>query len=1153
MTRKQNHPDTHLSFDVGHSSIGWAVLRQPNEDSGNLPEILGTGVVTFGADDCLAVKRRKNRQARRHARATRQRIANMERLLANLGVLSEEVLKARHTQAGGDGFSWQRAANILSAARAGNPIPKTSWTELWDILRWYAHNRGYFPAPWANREENRGDEEDDIPDTEKVQRGHAEMKRFGTGTMAETIAKYTEWYEIEVAFWHQKKRVDKPDHFKGLKAAFERHTVVLPEVRLLLNVLGSQLPGLSETVVHALLDDWKACPIPSLKLPKRYQGGLLFGQLIPRFDNRIIGVCPILFARLEAGYRASGLEASEARHRAEKEAKLPSKGTPDFLRYRWAMQLANVYGAGANENRTRPLTADERLKLTQQGLTLGGFTKGEFKKAVRSVAGWPEKPPRDNLDNLLMHPDAEKALVLDPVMLKIRKSTIAEALLRLPEQYTKRLRGKLSKRKLPRHKPVALGEIRAWLEAGDLESFDREINRVLEASNTKRTRKQSAIGFENLLAEQLKAEFPTGRAPYARPILREAYEEVLKGWDPRAEKSDRQPRGCLCQTNELKEAQLQRRLEHQTNNHLIRHRLLILERLLRDLVTAPEFTDGAYDRIASIAIEVNRDLQAQSGKTRKEQEQDLGLRLGDFKRVAGNVEEECRRRNVAVTAGLIRKARVAEDLGWKCPYTGEIFDVASLLDGSMDRDHIIPHSDRQSDSLDSLVITRREVNLWKGRRTAMQFIREEEGKPVPGRPSLSIVRLADYQKHVSSLNESKGHPDDQARKKRRKRRLLTERYEEKEFTPGDLTVTSHLVRLGAQMLQRAFPPETRPPVISIPGSVTGEVRKAWRLLGCLAAANRQVLEPAGTVKRKEDIRGVTHLHHALDACVLGLTSFFFPRNGAVWGAMIRAGTERVAGDDRRLWLAMKKRNPSSDEMSLLRATGLYSVDGSGRMHLADLSEALKEQIRRRLSEKRVVQHIPADMSGVKLEENTRGVVGTKGGKIILRQRSGRDPKTRLQTIKPTESVPEKLLGLNPPAGDGKLKRQKGVRVITDNYGVAILDHAPEGEDRFVVIPWHRVWMRLRQLAGKNGGKRPVVIRNGQLLRIRSGNYAGVWRVFSAKNNASGIALDIGWPDVVRLENRTEGHKINVLLASLHKAGLELMPAKLIGNPTLAIR
>lgn len=1146
-----------LSFDVGHSSIGWAVLRcvHSERSSGLTPEILGTGVVTFGADDCLAVKRRKNRQARRHARATRQRISRMEQLLAHLGVVSAEELAARHEQGGGDSFAWQLAADVLAAARIGKPLPKIGWPELWDILRWYAHNRGYFAPPWADRQNDLPTDDDDVPDTEKVARAHTKMQELGTRTMAESTAAYTVWYEREVAKWQKKQIPEKPTHFKGLNAAFPREAVVWPEVRDLLGALKGKLPKLDDALIRALLSNdvdplkdpeaWKTIPCPGLKLPKRYHGGLLFGQMIPRFDNRIIGVCPIQFARLQSQYLADGLEPDEAKHRAEKEAKLPAKATPEFLRFRWAMQIANIFGSTQGERNTRPLTADERRKVTEQAERVGAFAEGGFKKAVRAIAGWPEKPPRDNLDKLLMHPDAEKALILDPVQNELRKSPLAGALARLPERFVKRLRGKLGNRRT-----ISVAEVRSWLDSAEAAPFDEELQRVLDAANTKKSKLQKATRREDLLAEKLTAQFPSGRAPYARTILRQAYEEVMAGQDPRAEKNDHQPRGCLCQTDELREAQLHRRLEEQTNNHLIRHRLLILERLLRDLIAAPEFANGDASRVASLAIEVNRDLRDQSGKTRKEQEQDLGLRLGDFKRVAAKVEEACRRRNIAVTAGLIRKARVAEDLGWECPYTAKAFDLDTLLDGVMDKDHIIPHSDRQSDSLDSLVITWNEVNKWKGKRTAMEFIRDEGGKPVPGLPQLSIMPLAVFEKHVKRLNIYKGHPDDQGRKKRRIRRLLTENYEEKEFTPRDLTVTSHLVRLGAQVLQRAFPQGTRPPVVSLPGSVTGEVRKAWKLIGCLAAANPQVLEADGSPKRKNDIRGITHLHHALDACVLGLATHYFPRNGAVWTAILRAGADRTANDERRLWLAMTRRRPTGEEVALLRATGLYKADASGRLHLADLPEPLKEQIRHRLAEKRVVQHIPADMSGVKIEENTRGVTGTKDGRILLRQRSARDAKTGLQTVKPTDEAPGKLLGLNPPDGDGKLKRVRGVRVITDNFGVAILDHAAEGVEKFVVIPWHRVWHRLDNLRPQNGGRRPRVLRNGMLIRLtgltgRQVDKNTTWRVFSVKQTKK---LDLGSPDRVVMEDKGVGVWREVSLESLKPERIEILPTGYVSKP-----
>jgi hypothetical protein len=74
-----------------------------------------------------------------------------------------------------------------------------------------------------------------------------------------------------------------------------------------------------------------------------------------------------------------------------------------------------------------------------------------------------------------------------------------------------------------------------------------------------------------------------------------------------------------------------------------------------------------------------------------------------------------------------------------------------------------------------------------------------------------------------------------------------------------------------------------------------------------------------------------------------------------------------------------------------------------------------------------------------------------------------------------------------------------------------------------------------------------VLRNGQIINVPKGNkFKGLWKVFSAKNNAAGIALDIGSPDVVRLKNKTDGHKINVRLATLVKDGMEICKTPLTG-------
>jgi CRISPR/Cas system Type II protein with McrA/HNH and RuvC-like nuclease domain len=500
----------------------------------------------------------------------------------------------------------------------------------------------------------------------------------------------------------------------------------------------------------------------------------------------------------------------------------------------------------------------------------------------------------------------------------------------------------------------------------------------------------------------------------------------------------------------------------------------------------------------------------------------LGRRLSNHHGVAEKLEKDLEGKTfngqpIQITAGLIRKARIAEDLNWTCPYTGKTYDALNLVSRQVDKDHIIPRSLRPSDSLDSLVVTFAEVNRMKGQRTAWQFVSDMQSQVVEGSPQLSIVSLTRFKQCVEGLESYKGHDDDKRRKKKRKELLLLPNYEEKGFVPRDLTVTSQLVRLGAQIIKKNFAEiEKQPVVVSLPGSVTGTVRKGWNLLGCLSLAAPQVKETDGGIKNKTDIRNLTHLHHALDACVLGLASHYLPNNGGLWEVML-------------------KRNPNDHEKALLRTTGYFDFDSQGRFGLTELPEVLKEQIRQRLAEKRVVQHIPADMSGMRVEENTRGLVGIENGRVSLRQQS-RDAKTGKITIKETEESAAKVIGLQP----GKLAPQKGVRVITDNFGVAILDHAAEGEERFVIIPWHKVWPRIQELKARNAGKEPRILRNGQLVKLTSGKRKGTWRIFSIKNNSSGMALDLGLPDELYPS------WINSLLKSLLRDGLTVMQTTFTG-------
>lgn len=1186
MSAKQNisspHPDLHLAFDVGHSSIGWAVLQTPAAPSPEpAAELLGCGAVVFAPDDCLASTRRGFRRQRRHIRATRQRIARMRRLLAHLGVLTPAQLAAP-----GGAWPWLLAARVLGG---GAPL---TWPELWDVLRWYAHNRGYD----ANRAWSR-QEKPDTEDSEKAQRAHELLREFKRrhgrpGTMAEVFCDHLLLREFE-------RRHGRPgtlaevvcDHLgvdprgpvkssrqrvRHLGAAFPREGVEA-EVERILQAHKGILPGVDDPLIHALLRDHTARPVPGLRLPARYgqrqpdgtlrPGGLLFGQLLPRFDNRIIARCPIAYERVYQQVLTETGDREKARREAEKRAKVPAAHDADFHRFRWAMVLAQINIAVPGAPQPRNLSAPERNSLHSVMEQKGGLTKSELTQAVRQLTGGAP----DNLDRLLALPDAERALVLDPVRLYCHRDPLLSVLWpALPARLQRRLRGQWRRGRALTVADVlaACGDARPAAEAA--------LAQYLEAEAAKKKRAPDPPRIPDAPAGRvLRVERARGRAPHTREIMREAVAFVLA--------TDRHPAeegGPLYRSDAIREAQLRRALDEQTNNHLIRHRLKLLagddaagpralNGLFRDL--ANTYAGGDLGRLGRITIEVNRDLRELSGKTAQEQAQLIGQQLANFKSVEKKLTEAYAGLGVRVGPGLIRKGRIAEDLGWTCPYTGQLYNALDLLHRRVDKDHIIPRSERASDSLDSLVITFAEVNKWKGQRTALRFIEEEQGKPVPGLPQLSLRTLAAYRQAVEKLECFKGHENDQRRKRNRKRRLLLRHYVEKDFTPADLTQTSQLVRLCAQALQRLGLGCARPPVVTaLPGAVTAAVRKAWNLTGCLAQANPLALNPDDLddhgqprPHNKTELRKITHLHHALDACVLALAAHHLPRDGEAWRLLLK---RRLAPDEQRRARQLLGR--------------VAAITPQGELRLNDLPPALKEQVSRRLRERRVVQHIPADLSGLRCEEtvwrvfdpadphpNARRLARWLANKnipipapdaptvlIISRKRNGADAAPaagkvfhQTPTWRWVYEIKDKtaLLGLA-PEGDpaaAKLKRLKAVKVLGDNFGLA-LDPEP------ALIRPHKIWHQLAALRARNGGKPPRVLRIGSLIRVNQktgrSDYRGTWRVRGVHlNQRAGYLVNLSPPDQIRYVGQP-GSFQNVSVATLLKCGLEILKTPLSG-------
>lgn len=1147
-----------LSFDIGHSSIGWAVLTSEQE-----PSLLGCGSVIFPADDCLASTRRGFRRQRRHIRATRLRIARLGRLFVHLGHLTQEQVAAP-----GCAWPWLLAARVL---RGG---AKLTWAELWDALRWYAHNRGYDGNKAWSRQDTVVNEED----TEKELKAHELLDAFAKkharkGTMAEVFCDRLGLDPLGTV-------KASPIRFRDLGAAFPREGVEAEVERIL------QAQGVEPAMREAIMRDHTQLKGPDYRLPLRYAqlvngkrtpGGLLFGQLIPRFDNRIISTCPIMFQRVYSVVFDETGDAEKAKHEAEKMAKVPGIGCVEFYRFRWAMQLANVMIGNGRE--PRRLTADERQSLNKEIETLGAFTPGEFKKAVRALTN----TTKDNLDRLLALPDADKSLVLDPAKKAVRSGVLGVLWPHLSETLQKHTltdlrRGKaVTVSELLEQCPAANSAVEHWFDSQELKASKR--GKKYDYTRPPRLRD---------LDERHSLPPTNGRAAYSREVMREVHRFVLA--------TDGHPMddgAPLFRTEKIRHAQLQRAIDEQTNNHLVRHRLRLLERLHADILK--EYAGGEKSRIARITVEVNRNVKELSGKTAQEQAKTQGQQLANFKSVERKLAAAFEGKGVKVTAGMIRKARVLDDLDRQCPYTGHIFEFNDLLErGRISLDHVIPHSDRNTQAMDSLVATFTAVNEMKGKRTAMEFIEEFGGKTVTGMPNMMIRSMGEYTKFVDGLRplrdprkdsyykEKRIPIDDDLRKWLRKGKLKLPHYVEKEFTPGDLTRTSQLVRLAAEALQREYLKMDGAPVItSLPGSVTGTVRKSWNLIGCMAQANSNILNPDDLdedgrprVHRKTEIRGITHLHHALDACVLGFISHFLPRDGGAW--------------KKETLELLSKRRCNAHEQAILRATLKHHIGFTpeGQPILQELSKALRDQLCARLAERRVVQHLPASMADMVSDQTVWRVYDPQDRHENAR-RLGRwlaekgieipaaDAKTviiicRKRKAAAVAGAPEAaaggkvfhegntwrwvydvkakdaLLGYA-PTGDPaawKLKPYKAVKVLGDNFGIA-LDPEPT-----LIRPLH-VWRQVQELRAKNGGKWPRVVRIGMLIRVLKAksekvNYSGVWMVRGVTlNQRAGYLLDLSPADQITYRGK-EGCFQNVSLKTLIACGLEVVPSTLCG-------
>jgi len=1067
-----------ISFDVGHSSIGWSVFKKT--ENMVFPLILGAGSLVFDDEICQAKDRGVKRHIRRNIIARRNRIKLLRSVFLCLDVLTPAELDNSQTE-----FPWLLASKVLAGKRT------LTWEELWAVIRFYAHNRGYDGnSAWSKNQEEDGD-------SQKEQAANALMEKYNTSSMVETMCAFL---EVDI---DSKERPNPKKYFKGENVAFSR-SIVVREVERIIDAHIGVLPKCDENFKKLIIGKWREVPC-GISLPKRYTDdrGLLFGQYIPRFDNRIIKNCPI-----------SG-------------DKVPACHSRDFLEYRWKMLMANLSGINSVKREDFLRRIDELAHI------YGRFTKTTFKQMFEENFG--ELP--SNFDAMFLTEEMGDALLIDPVKDIILK-TINPNISRCLPQET--LLSKLWKiipkfvfTQMFRFKEFSIIDIASKLDSEKSEELKNLVKEIWEfatakKSNVKSKNKQEdgSISFDDTLNRKMRITKLSGRSPYSRKVMSKACEEVMQSKDPRA------VGGALYKSEDLTKAELSTNIDTWTNNHLVRHRLKMLKRLFMDLIN--RYGDGKLSNVKSVTIEVIKDITEFSGMGVKEKASVLSDLIKHHKSVSEYLSKEYN--ELDQNASIIRKARIADDLNWTCPYTGKAYSPRELFaEGVMEKEHIIPYSLRPSNSLESLVMTWKVVNDMKGERTALEFIKECQGQQVPGNDKLTIISLSKYEAFVKKLKKPlhKFSGSDLERIKRRNKLLLTEHYNKREasFLPSDLTQTSYVNKLAFKAIKSLYVNEEKmPEFIHLPGSITSAVRKNWNLLDCMREVCPEIFDEIknenGTVdkrlKNKDEIRSITYLHHAIDAIVIGLTSSLFPHTT-------------------RFYELILKRNLNKDEREELRKIGLFRFLEK-KWKLIDLSSEYLREITNAINECRVVKYLPKNMSGLKVEETMWRVVSeNENGTVNLRQYTTSKDKNRRRQLKYDKLNKILLLGYDPNnLRKTKLSRNKAVFVVNRNFGVA-LSNPP------VIIPYINVWKQLQELAKNNDGKFPDVLRRNHLIEVKNGNHKGIWRVASIKNDTrDGIILNLINSAYIKTVAKKNYAKLGILLKTLLKDGFKILEHDLTG-------
>jgi CRISPR-associated endonuclease Csn1 len=303
----------------------------------------------------------------------------------------------------------------------------------------------------------------------------------------------------------------------------------------------------------------------------------------------------------------------------------------------------------------------------------------------------------------------------------------------------------------------------------------------------------------------------------------------------------------------------------------------VVEKILNQMVNVVNSIIDTYGKPEEIRIELARELK----KNAKEREE-LSKLIGEttkaheeYKRLLMKpLSEGGQFGLVYVSRNDIIRYKLYEELkdnGYKTLYSNTYISPGSVFSGDFDVEHIIPQSRLFDDSFSNKTLELRTINLEKGNKTAIDFVKEKYGEEGCDNS------LDNYLTRISRLYKNGAL----SRAKYNKLRMQETEIPEG-FINRDLGDTRYITKYAKTMLC-----DLVKRVVTTTGSITDTLRDDWQLVDVMKELNWDKYNTLGLTYYEENCEGkllkrITdwtkrndHRHHAMDALTVAFTKDAF--------------------------------------------------------------------------------------------------------------------------------------------------------------------------------------------------------------------------------------------------------------------------------------